>query len=34
MKIKDKWFASVQDFISTIEFGALDEFEGEEEENE
>ena len=34
MKIKNKWFASVKDFISTIEFGALDEFEGEEEENE
>ena len=34
MKIKDRWFASIQDFISTIEFGALDEFEGEEEENE
>ena len=32
MKIKNKWFTSVKDFISTIEFGALDEFEGEEEE--
>lgn len=34
MKIKDRWFTSVQDFISTIEFGALDEFEGEEEDYE
>ena len=34
MKVKDKWFASVQDFISTIEFGALDEYEVKEEDNE
>lgn len=34
MKIKNRWFASVENFISTIEFGALDEFEGEEEEYE
>ena len=33
MKIKDRWFASVENFISTIEFGALEDY-GEEEENE